>query len=202
MYLISDDKKETTADITVDELIIDLNINQSIEDDTFISQNDTTFTMSHHNMVRLIPCPQTTVSRENSRQPIVSPIVPHPNTVKLLPFPQSSTASVASPHSNRLQPTSSTYVLSSHANCFQPTTSTSVFNPRVNRFQPISPASVVSSRVNRVQPTTSTSVVNSNIYRPRTNTNISSSSGYQSNIGGHPCRQTNSPLRTQNVRYY
>ncbi|XP_015377309.1 PREDICTED: E3 ubiquitin-protein ligase RNF8-B-like [Diuraphis noxia] len=142
------DEKNKKTDVTVDELIVDLNINQSIEDDTFISQVDTT--MLHHNMVRLIPCPQTPVSRENSRQPTVSPNIPHPNTVQLLPFPQSSVASVASPRSNRLQPTSSTYVISSrHVNRFQPTTSSSVSSPRVNRLQPTSPLSVISSGIYR-----------------------------------------------------
>lgn len=174
--------KKTNADVTVDELIVDSNINQSIEDDTFISQIDTT--MLHHNMARLIPCPQTPVFRENSRQPTVSPNIPHPNTVQLLPFPQSSVAPVASPRSNRLQPTSSTCVISSYVNRFQPTTSVSALSPRVNRFLPTSPVSVVSPLINRIQLPTSTSVVNSNIYRPRTNTNIGSSSRYYSNLGG------------------
>jgi len=183
LYSISDDKKKkTNADVTVDELIVDSNVNQSIEDDTFISQIDTT--MLHHNMARLIPCPQTPVSRENSRHPTVSPNIPHPNTVQLLPFPQSSVAPVASPRSNRLQPTSSPYVFSSHGNRFQPTTSASVLSPRVNRFHLTSPVFVVSPRINRIQPPTSTSVANSNIYRPRTNTNIGSSSRYYSNLGG------------------
>ncbi|XP_025196325.1 postreplication repair E3 ubiquitin-protein ligase RAD18-like [Melanaphis sacchari] len=179
----TDVQKETIADFTIDELI-NSNINQSIEIDTFISQNDTFLTMSHPNMVRLIPCPQTPVSRENSRQPIVSPNTPHPNTVQLLPFPQSSVAPVASPRSNRLQPTSST-----HINRLQSTSSTSVFSPRVNRFQPSSPVSIISQRVNRLQPTSPvsvisqrvnriqpTSVANSNTHRLRTNTNIGSSS--------------------------
>lgn len=183
LYSILDDKKKNiNTDVTVDELIVDSDISQSIEDDTFVSQIDTT--MLHHNMVRLIPCPQTPVSRENSRQPIVSQNIPHPNTVQLLPFPQSIVASVASPRSNRLQPTSSTYVISSHVNRFQPTTSTSVLSPRVNRFQPASPISVVSPRINRLQPPTMTPVVNSNIYRPRTNSNIGQSSRYYSNLGG------------------
>ncbi|XP_022181826.1 uncharacterized RING finger protein C2A9.04c-like [Myzus persicae] len=199
---IDDKEKTTNADITVDELTIDLNVNQSIEYDTFIGQNDTTLPVLHHNMVHLIPCPQTPVSRENSRQSIVSPNLPHPNTVRLLPFPQSSVASVASPRSNRLQPTSSAHVPSSHVNRFQSTTSKSVLSPRVNRFQPNSPVSVVSPRINRIQPTTSTSVDNSNIYRLRTTTNIGSSPRYHSNIDNLPHRQTNSPLQTQNVIYY
>ncbi|CAH1721118.1 unnamed protein product [Aphis gossypii] len=196
-----DDKKKTNTNITtIDELINDFNIDQSIEVDTFISQNDTISTMSHPNTVRLIPYPQTPVSRENSRQPIVGPNTPHPNTVQLLPFPQSSIASVASPRSNRIQPTS---VLSPRANRLQPTSPVSVIsqrinriqstspvsviNQRINRFQPTSPVSVISQRINRIQPTSSTSVANSNTHRLRTNTNIgSSSSRYQSNIGSLP----------------
>ncbi|XP_016663524.1 E3 ubiquitin-protein ligase rnf8-B [Acyrthosiphon pisum] len=204
---IDDTKKKTNTDVTLDELVIDpvigLNNNESIEEDTFIIQNDTTLTVLHPNEARLVPCPQTPISRENSRQPIVSSNIPHPNTVRLLPFPQSSVASIASPRSNRLQPTSSTYVIGSHFNRFQPTTSTStVFSPRVNRFQLTSPVSMVSPRINRINPTTSTSVAHSNIYRLRTNTNIGSSSRYHSNIDGLPCHQTNPPLRTQNIRYY
>jgi len=94
-------------------------------------------------------------------------------------------------------------VINSHVNRFQPTTSTTVFSPRVNRFQPTSQVSVASPRINRIHPATSTSVANSNVYRLRTNTNIGSPSRYHSNIGGLPCHQTNSPLRTQNIiRYY
>ncbi|CAI6343156.1 unnamed protein product [Macrosiphum euphorbiae] len=169
---IDDTKKKTNADFTLNELTIDpiigLNINQSIEEDTFIIQNDTTLTMLHPNEARLIPCPRTPISRENSRQPIFSSNKPHPNIVPLLPaFPQSSVASITSPRSNRLQPTSST----------------SVISPRVNRFQPISPVSVVSPHINRIHSTTSTSVANSNIYRLRTNTKR----------GGLPSHQTNPP---------
>ncbi|XP_060836072.1 E3 ubiquitin-protein ligase LNX-like [Rhopalosiphum padi] len=178
------DKKETNVGVTINELINDFNIDQSIEVDTFISQNDTIPTMSHPNMVRLIPFPQTPVSRENSRQPIVSPNTPHPNTVQLLPFPQSSIASVASPRSNRIQP-SSTNVLSSHVNRLQSTSSTSVYSPRASRLQHTSPISIVSQRINRNQPTSSTSVANLNTHRPRTNANIGSS-----------------PLKTQNIKYF
>lgn len=114
-------------DLTIDELINDLNISQSVVNDTYISQLETTIPMTHPNMVRLLPCPQlppTPVSRENLRQPIVSSNTPHHNVVQLLPFPQSST--VTSSRENRLQLPSSTSASNSRINRLQPVPSTTV----------------------------------------------------------------------------
>ncbi|XP_025424572.1 postreplication repair E3 ubiquitin-protein ligase RAD18-like [Sipha flava] len=114
----------STVDLTIDELINDLNISQSIVNDTYISQLETTIPMTHPNMVRLLPCPPTPVSRANLRQPIASSNTHHPNRVQLLPFPQSST--VISSRENRLQLPSSTSASNSRVNRLQPVPSTNV----------------------------------------------------------------------------
>jgi hypothetical protein len=80
--------------------------------------------MTHPNMVRLLPCPPTPVSRANLRQPIASSNTHHPNRVQLLPFPQSST--VISSRENRLQLPSSTSASNSRVNRLQPVPSTNV----------------------------------------------------------------------------
>lgn len=123
LYFISEDSiEQINADHTIDESINDLSISQWTEDDTYISELDNN-TLTHPNMVRLIPHPQSpSVSRLNARSSVVTSNSHHPNRV---PLSYSSQLSFASRHG----------LLS--------TSSTTVTTPLVNNFQLTSPVSTL-----------------------------------------------------------
>jgi len=190
LCIISDyNNDQSNVDSTVDGLFNNFSISQLVEDDTYISELDTTITMTHPNVVRLIPQSgvlQNPVPRMNLRQSITSSNTPHPNTVNLSPLsnisehpnmvrliPQSGVLQNPASRMNLRQPIAS--LNTPHPNTVKlspfPQSSISVGSPRVNQFQPTSVTRLCN---NHFQSTSLTPIVSPSVHRLRTNRNESS----------------------------
>lgn len=149
-----------------------------IEDDTYISELDSN-TLTHPNMVRLIPHPQSpsTVSRLNSQPSVVPSNSRHPNRFPLL---HSSQLSLASRHDYSFLPTFSTTVTTPRVNNFhhlnlrQPVVTSNSRHPNTVQLSNAPRLPDFRSRNNRLQHASSISATNPIQFI--TNTNIGSSS--------------------------
>lgn len=162
-----------------------MNISESIVEDTYYSSLlETTTSVQHPNMARIIPLQSNTPeARINVRQAPVGPNNVHHNTVELSPFPRSSGTSsrpyqiqstftlVGSPQLDSFQSTSAS-ALSHRNNGLQPKPFVSVkrhcqpmslistASPRANCSKSKSTTAPVNVRTNCIQPSSSTTTFN------------------------------------------